>query len=69
MVHSVAGSLSDAQLRVATLAAQGLTNREIAHQLYVTVSTVEQHLTKVYRKLNVNRREDLSTGLHAMADR
>ncbi len=52
-------SLSDAERRVAALAAQGSTNRQIATKLYVTVSTVEQHLTKVYRKLNVTRRADL----------
>ncbi|MFI1995377.1 AAA family ATPase [Actinoplanes sp. NPDC020271] len=52
-------ALSDAERRVAALAAQGSTNRQIATKLYVTVSTVEQHLTKVYRKLNVTRRADL----------
>lgn len=52
-------SLSDAERRVATLAAQGSTNRQIASKLFVTVSTVEQHLTKIYRKLNVARRADL----------
>ncbi|MBP2708509.1 AAA family ATPase [Microbispora sp. RL4-1S] len=52
-------SLSDAERRVAALAAQGSTNRQIANKLFVTVSTVEQHLTKVYRKLNVTRRADL----------
>ncbi|MFD0661115.1 response regulator transcription factor [Thermocatellispora tengchongensis] len=41
------------------MAAQGSTNRQIAKKLFVTVSTVEQHLTRVYRKLNVNRRVDL----------
>ncbi|WP_217145656.1 LuxR family transcriptional regulator [Streptomyces sp. AC627_RSS907] len=52
-------SLSDAERRVAVLAAQGNTNRQISNKLLVTVSTVEQHLTKVYRKLNVTRRADL----------
>ncbi|MEU9117889.1 AAA family ATPase, partial [Streptomyces sp. NPDC048483] len=52
-------TLSDAERRVAALAAMEHTNREIARQLYITTSTVEQHLTKVYRKLNVKRREDL----------
>ncbi len=51
--------LSDAERRVAELAANGLTNREIARKLYVTVSTVEQHLTRVYRKLGIRRRVDL----------
>lgn len=51
--------LSDAERRVAGLAASGHTNREIADQLFVTISTVEQHLTRVYRKLNVRRRTDL----------
>jgi DNA-binding CsgD family transcriptional regulator len=47
--------LSDAERRVAELAAAGYTNREIAEKLYITISTVEQHLTKIYRKLNVKR--------------
>lgn len=57
--------LSDAERRVATLAARGDTNREIARRLYITVSTVEQHLTRVYRKLNVAGREDLAVRLRA----
>ncbi|MER6074428.1 AAA family ATPase [Streptomyces sp. NPDC001817] len=51
--------LSSSEQRVATLAAQGLTNREISAKLYLTVSTVEQHLTKVYRKLQISGRGDL----------
>jgi DNA-binding CsgD family transcriptional regulator len=52
-------NLSDAERRVAVLAAQGHSNRQIAGKLYVSVSTVEQHLTRVYRKLKVTRRADL----------
>ncbi len=55
--------LSDAERRVALLAAQGQTNRQIASTLFITVSTVEQHLTRVYRKLEVKRRADLPYGL------
>ncbi|GAA0440042.1 LuxR family transcriptional regulator [Acrocarpospora corrugata] len=51
--------LSDAERRVAELAADGLTNREISGRLFITVSTVEQHLTRVFRKLKVSRRTDL----------
>ncbi|MEU9047909.1 MULTISPECIES: AAA family ATPase [unclassified Kitasatospora] len=54
-----ADGLSDAERRVASLAALGHTNREIARELFITVSTVEQHLTRVYRKLKVTRRSDL----------
>ena len=54
-----AEELSEAERRVAVLAAHGYTNQEIASQLYITVSTVEQHLTRAYRKLKVNRRSDL----------
>ncbi|MFE3779535.1 LuxR C-terminal-related transcriptional regulator [Amycolatopsis sp. NPDC059090] len=54
-----AAPLSAAERRVAELAALGHTNREISQTLYVTVSTVEQHLTKVYRKLGVNSRASL----------
>nr|WP_062330424.1 LuxR family transcriptional regulator [Herbidospora sakaeratensis] len=55
--------LSEAEHRVAQLAAEGHTNVEIATRLYITVSTVEQHLTRVFRKLNVSRRTELPATL------
>ncbi|MCK9931097.1 AAA family ATPase [Frankia sp. Mgl5] len=62
-------SLTEAERRVASLAVMGYTNREIATKLYVTASTVEQHLTKVYRKLDVKRRQDLPVDLRAELSR
>ncbi|MFC7589577.1 LuxR C-terminal-related transcriptional regulator [Nonomuraea antimicrobica] len=56
-------ALSDAEQRVASLAALGYTNREIARKIFITVSTVEQHLTRIYRKLNVTGRKDLPSHL------
>ncbi|MFE4261712.1 AAA family ATPase [Streptomyces sp. NPDC056883] len=58
--------LSKAELRVAALAADGHSNREIAGKLFVTVSTVEQHLTKVYSKLNVRCRSELPIRPHGL---
>ncbi|OJF16279.1 helix-turn-helix domain-containing protein [Couchioplanes caeruleus] len=52
-------ALSDAERRVAELAAQGYKNREIARRLFLTASTIEQHLTRIYRKLGVCRRSGL----------
>jgi DNA-binding NarL/FixJ family response regulator len=52
--------LSHAELRVVELAVDGHTNRQIAETLYITVSTVEQHLTRVYRKLGVAGRAALA---------
>ncbi len=52
--------LSEAERRVAELAVLGHTNREISRTLYITVSTVEQHLTRVYRKLGIAKRSELS---------
>lgn len=57
--------LTDAERRVAALAAVGFTNREIAGKLFITPSTIEQHLTRVYRKLNVRYRKDLPADLHS----
>ncbi|HYQ68095.1 helix-turn-helix transcriptional regulator [Actinophytocola sp.] len=59
--------LTDSERRVAHLAVLGYTNREIAAKLYVTASTVEQHLTRVFRKLDVKRRKDLPADLGAGA--
>ncbi|MEV6927924.1 AAA family ATPase [Dactylosporangium sp. NPDC051485] len=64
-VEETVSELSDAERRVAVLAAQGHTNRQISDKLYVTVSTVEQHLTRVYRKLNINSRADLPLRLNS----
>ncbi|WP_213455467.1 helix-turn-helix transcriptional regulator [Rhizomonospora bruguierae] len=59
--------LSHAQRRVAELAALGHSNQEISRRLYITVSTVEQHLTRVFRKLGVNNRNDLVVSLYEPA--
>ncbi|MFF1925617.1 AAA family ATPase [Streptomyces sp. NPDC058221] len=53
--------LSKAESKVAALASMGYSNREIGDRLHITISTVEQHLTRVYRKLAVNSRQDLPT--------
>ncbi|MFI7431928.1 AAA family ATPase [Micromonospora haikouensis] len=55
--------LSDTESRVATLAAQGHTNREIAEKLFLTVSAIEQRLTRIYRKLDVDSRRQLAVRL------
>jgi DNA-binding CsgD family transcriptional regulator len=56
-------SLTSSEDRVAALAAEGLTNREIAQRQFVTVKAVEWHLRNVYRKLEVSSREELPTAL------
>ncbi|MER7418955.1 AAA family ATPase [Micromonospora peucetia] len=52
-------TLTDAERRVVNLAARGHTNREIGDRLFITVSTVEQHLTRAYRKLKISTRTEL----------
>jgi DNA-binding CsgD family transcriptional regulator len=52
-------SLTPAERRVATAAAGGATNREIAQTLFVSLRTVEMHLTNTYRKLGDCTRADL----------
>jgi DNA-binding CsgD family transcriptional regulator len=53
-------SLTPSEQRVAALAARGLTNREIAEALFVTMKTVTYHLGNAYRKLGTSAREDLA---------
>jgi len=55
------GSLTPAELRVARMAAQGLTNREMAEQLFVTVKAIERHVGGIYTKLDVSSRSELIT--------
>jgi DNA-binding NarL/FixJ family response regulator len=56
-------SLTERELRVAKLAADGQTNRDIAQALYVTPKTVEVHLTNAYRKLSIGSRRELPAAL------
>jgi DNA-binding CsgD family transcriptional regulator len=56
-------ALTASERRIAELAAEGLTNREIAQHLFVTARTVEGHLTNVFDKLDVGNRVDLSLAL------
>jgi DNA-binding CsgD family transcriptional regulator len=56
-------SLTASELRIAELASQGRTNREIAQTLFVTTRTVEGHLTSVFRKLQLDSRSELHAAL------
>ena len=51
--------LTPSEWRVATLAAGGLTNRQISHALFVTVKAVQWHLGNIYRKLEIGSRDQI----------
>ena len=60
--------LTETERRVAELAAVGQTNREIAAELYMGLSTVEAHLSRIYRKLGIRSRMALAGQLAARAE-
>ena len=55
--------LTASELRVARMAADGMTNREIAQALFLTEKTVENHLGSSYRKLDIRSRPQLARAL------
>lgn len=57
--------LSAQELQIARLAAQGLTNREIGHQLYLSPRTVGSHLYRLFPKLGITSRAQLGDRLRA----
>ena len=60
-------SLTASERRVAQLAAEDMSNKAIAQELFVTVKTVEVHLSSVYRKLDIGSRRQLAGAILAPA--
>jgi DNA-binding CsgD family transcriptional regulator len=56
-------ALTPSELRVAEMAVQGMTNKEIAQALFVTLRTIEMHLSNAYVKLTITSRRDLRAAL------
>jgi DNA-binding CsgD family transcriptional regulator len=56
-------TLTATEERVATLVAEGRTNREAADELFMSVNTIEWNLTRIYRKLGVRSRTELAAKL------
>ena len=61
-LHGV-DALTPSERRIADLAAEGRTNAGIAQELFLTVKTIEMHLTQAYRKLDVTGRPGLADAL------
>jgi DNA-binding CsgD family transcriptional regulator len=58
-------SLTASELRIAEMAAGGLTNQQVAEALFVTAKTVENHLGRVYQKLGIHSRDRLADALRS----
>jgi DNA-binding CsgD family transcriptional regulator len=63
VLHTGLDALSASERRVAQLAADGMSNKEIAQTLFVTIKTVEVHLSHAYRKLQITSRAQLGRAL------
>jgi DNA-binding CsgD family transcriptional regulator len=59
-------ALTPSERRVAEMAADNMTNKDIAQALFVTPKTVEVHLSSVYRKLEISSRAQLPEVLTAL---
>jgi DNA-binding CsgD family transcriptional regulator len=57
------GDMTETERRVAQLAASGLTNRQVAAQLFLSPKTVEANLARAYRKLGIRTRAELGARL------
>lgn len=69
ILRSGAEALTASERRVAAMAAEGMSNREIAQALFVTVKTVETHLGRAFKKLDIGSRSQLANLLTATEDR
>ena len=56
--------LTPHELAVANLVGQGMSNRQIAADIMVSIKTVQAHLTKIYAKMGVTSRAELAAQIH-----
>jgi DNA-binding CsgD family transcriptional regulator len=61
-------TLTPSEARIARMASQGMTNRDIAQALFVTTKTVETHLGHAYTKLGITSREELNAAMTTAAE-
>ncbi|MZE76232.1 hypothetical protein GTY57_04095, partial [Streptomyces sp. SID5475] len=55
--------LTDSEERIAVLVGEGATNQEVAARMFLSVKTIEASLTRIYRKLGIRSRTQLSSWL------
>jgi DNA-binding NarL/FixJ family response regulator len=67
ILYSGVEALTPSERRVASMAAEGKTNREIAQALFVTPKTIEVHLSHAYQKLDITSRRELPAALGELA--
>jgi len=60
--------LTVTQLQVAELVVRGMTNKQVADRLFMSVHTVEAHLSSIYRTLDIGSRRDLAWALRRISD-
>ncbi|MGW2715335.1 response regulator transcription factor, partial [Streptomyces sp. NPDC001356] len=60
------GTLTAQEFEIATLAASGLTNKQIAERLFLSHRTIGAHLYQIYPKLNITSRTALRDALNAL---
>ncbi|MCX4783569.1 response regulator transcription factor [Streptomyces sp. NBC_01264] len=61
--------LSDMERRIAYLVSAGMTNQQIAKRVHLSAHTVNYHLRKIYRRLNINTRVELARGAASYSSR
>ena len=68
--HRISGAeaLTVSERRVAQLAGEGMSNREIAESLFISINTVTRHLTHIYQKLRITNRTQLHDALSQTTD-
>jgi DNA-binding CsgD family transcriptional regulator len=59
MPHTVGPDLTERERQIAKMASQGLSNKEVATQLQLSVRTVEGHLYQIFTKLGISSRSDI----------
>ena len=64
LTHQYPDGLTPREVEILCLLGDGFSNRQLAEHLYISIRTIERHITNIYRKIDIHNRSDAAAYAH-----